>query len=592
VSGIYGYLNLNGKAADSSVLAKMKNAVSHRGEALGFDDGRYTLCLDGIIYNAYEIKADLSAKGCKFISECDAEVLLRAYAEWGGDCLTRLNGMFAFAVYDKREREIFCARDRYGIKPFYYALFNNVFVFASEQKAIFEHPDFKHELDLDGLVEYFTFQTFLTDRTMERSVKTLPPGCSFLMHERNPSIVPRKWWDFHFIEEGDRGEAVYAEELDFLLRQAVKRQLVGDGEIGCFLSGGMDSGTVACIASESVPRLKTFTCGFDMTGVSDEEQFYEERRKAELMARAYQTEHYEAVLQHSDMRQAMPMVCRHVEEPRVGPTYTNYCISRLAGKFVKTAFSGTGGDELFAGYPWRYYRGMTAEKFDEFVDRYYLFWQRLIPSRLHDEVFQPVAGKYTADPRQIFANVFTAHKNPLKRPEDYINHALYFDAKTFLPGMLTVEDKLSMAHGLESRMPMLDNDLVDFAMRLPVKYKLSDLADSVNRSKNDPNIKKENYFIRTNLGKHLLRKTMEKYVPKTIDRADKQGFSAPDATWFRNECRGWVDSVVYNDKARLWEYLNPKSVRVLTDEHMEGKANRRLLIWGLMYVEEMLRVWF
>jgi asparagine synthase (glutamine-hydrolysing) len=423
---------------------------------------------------------------------------------------------------------------------------------------------------------------------MKKNVKTLPAGHYITVQENGtPSVL--RWWDFHFKEEGDRGESVYAEELDYLLTRAVQRQLIGDDEIGCFLSGGMDSGSVTCIASRSIPHIKTFTCGFDMANVNDEELKYEERRKAELMAHAFQTEHYEMVLHSGDIERAMPMICRHVEEPRVGPTYTNYYISRLASRFVKTAFSGTGGDELFAGYPWRYYRGMTANGFEEFADMYYIFWQRLIPEKLHKDVFSPINGKFSAEPRQIFRNVFNNHQNPLSKPEDYINHALYFDAKTFLPSMLAVEDKLGMAHGLESRLPMLDNDLVDFAMRLPVKYKLNDLTESIERAKNDPNIRGENYYVRTNLGKHLLRRTMEQYIPKSIDRADKQGFSAPDASWFRNECRDWVDSVVYNDDSRLWEYLNPKPVRELVDEHMSGTMNRRLLIWGLMYVEEMLK---
>ncbi len=623
--GFCGFFNRRGSAATASVIDKMSVAITHRGPdgaaifidgplAMGHRrlyimdltenarqpmesaDGRYVLVYNGEIYGFRELAAELAAKGYQSRSTGDTEVLLHAYMEWGEACVRRFNGMFSFVVYDRQKHQLFCARDRYGIKPFYYAQIGESFLFASEQKAIFEHPAFRHQLDYDGITEYFTFQNILSTRTIEKQIKTLAPGHTLTLEMGTEDVFPRQYWDFHFAQEADRGEKVYAEELDFLLEQAVNRQLVSDAEIGSFLSGGMDSGTITCIASriaqKNNARLKTFTCGFDMTGASDEELRFEERRKAEIMAHTFQTEHYERVLQYCDVSRALPQICWHNEEPRVGPTYTNYCISGLASKFVKVAFSGTGGDELFGGYPWRYYRGMAAKGFDEFAEGYYLFWQRLIPTRFLEQALAPIRGKSSIDPRELFRGVFAGHQNPLKTPEDYINHCLYFEAKTFLPGMLMVEDKLSMAHGLEGRVPMLDNDLVDFAQRLPVKYKLSDLTENLERVKNDPNIKRENYYLRTNHGKYLLRKTMEKYIPESIDRADKQGFSAPDASWFRNECRDLVDSVVYNNSARLWEILDPNTVRALVSEHMDGTANRRLLIWSLLNFDQLLKTWF
>lgn len=621
MSGICGFTNLNGDRASHTAIENMHAAIAHRGpnhhgvyaedatalahrrtpiidasenahQPMTGGDGNYVLVYDGSVYNFPELRAELESKGYRHRSQSDAEVVLNAYIEWGTDCLRRFNGMFAFVIYDKCANQLFCARDRYGGKPFYYALLKKSFVFASEQKAIYEHPDFSHQLDLDGVLEYFTFQNILTDRTFEKTIKVLPAGHFLVVSLPEGSLSIRQYWDFHFAQEQDRGEEYYAEKLDSLLEQAVKRQMVGNAEIGAFLSGGMDSGTITCIASRMQPHIKTFTCGYDMCGASESEMRFDERYKTEIMARAFQTEHYEMVLQYSDIGRAIPQICWHNEEPRVGQTYTNYYISQLASKFVKVAFSGTGGDELFGGYPWRYYRGMTSKNFDEFVDSYYGFWQRLIPTRLLAESFSPLKGKTTADPKQIFRDIFKPHQNPLLTPEDYINHALYFETKTFLPGMLFVEEKLSMAHGLESRMPMLDNDLADFAQRLPVKYKLNDLAQSIEQVRKDPRIKSEDYYMVTNLGKYLLRKTMEKYIPETIDRADKQGFSAPDASWFRNECRPLVDNVVYNNNARLWEYLSPKVIRSLVDQHMDGSANRRLLIWSLLNFEELLHTWF
>jgi asparagine synthase (glutamine-hydrolysing) len=327
-----------------------------------------------------------------------------------------------------------------------------------------------------------------------------------------------------------------------------------------------------------------------MAHTNEEEKHFDERQKTEIMARAFQTEHYEMVLQYSDIGRAVPMVCWHNEEPRVGQTYTNYYISRLAAKFVKVALSGTGGDELFGGYPWRYYRGLAARNFEDYIDSYYTFWQRLIPTSAINQVFGPISANIHVDPKETFRHVFQNHDNPLRKPEDYINHSLYFEAKVFLSGMLMIEDKLTMAHGLESRVPMLDNDLVEFAQRLPVKYKLSDIAETLQRMQGGTDY--QGQYIRTNLGKQLLRKTMEKYIPHEIDRADKQGFSAPDASWFREECRYLVDGAVYNNNARIWELFDKAPIRSLVDEHMEGKANRRLLIWSLINFNQFLSTWF
>ena len=320
---------------------------------------------------------------------------------------------------------------------------------------------------------------------------------------------------------------------------------------------------------------------------------FDERKKSEIMAHEFATEHYEMILQPSDIERILPSVCYHNEEPRVGQTYTNYYISNLASKFVKVCFSGTGGDELFGGYPWRYYRGMNASNFEEFIDNYYIFWQRLIPNRVLKEAFAPIWNKvshvYTKD---IFKNVFKNHENELSTPVDYINHSLYFEAKTFLPGMLMIEDKLTMAHGLESRVPMLDNELVDFAMRMPVQYKLKNLEKTIRINENNPGLKKEDYYIKTNDGKSILRKTMDKYIPKTIDRADKQGFSAPDATWFRDESLDFVRNIIYDNDSRLWEFMDKVTVQNLVDEHIDGKTNRRLLVWSLLNFNQLLKTWF
>ncbi len=275
------------------------------------------------------------------------------------------------------------------------------------------------------------------------------------------------------------------------------------------------------------------------------------------MAYAFKTEHYEMVLKAGDMERVMPSVAWHIEEPRVGQSYPNYCISRLASKFVKVCLAGTGGDELFGGYPWRYYRAVVNADFDDYVDKYYAYWQRLLREDDISKVFAPIWNQIRhVSTRDIFRDVFKNHASSLSRPEDYVNHSLYFEARTFLHGLLIVEDKLAMAHGLETRVPFLDNDLVDFAMRLPVRYKLGKLAEAVRFNENVHGGKTALYFQKTNDGKLLLRNMLSNYVPREIVDREKQGFSAPDASWFKGESMDYVRRVLLDRNARIYDVMD------------------------------------
>jgi asparagine synthase (glutamine-hydrolysing) len=286
------------------------------------------------------------------------------------------------------------------------------------------------------------------------------------------------------------------------------------------------------------------------------------------------------------MERVLPTLAWHLEEPRVGQSYPNYYAAQLASKFVKVVLGGAGGDELFAGYPWRYYRAVVNDDFEQYIDKYYQYWQRLIDNKDIHRVFGPV-GDQVKDvwTRDIFRDVFKEHADQLSRPEDYINHSLYFEAKTFLHGLLVVEDKLSMAHGLESRVPFLDNDFVDFAMQVPVSMKLGNLGQVVRQNENEPG-KEHKYYSKTHDGKLLLRQMMSRHIPGTVAGGVKQGFSAPDASWFKGESLDYVRSQLYDHRARIYDYMDPAVVRELVDEHLTGKQNRRLLIWSLLNVEQ------
>ena len=613
--GIAGIMHFDGEPASAVVLRRMTDAIAHRGpdgegqwvennvglghrrlaiidlspaghQPMVSADHRYVLSYNGEVYNYRELRAELEAEGYWFRSQTDSEVVLNALAAWGVDALVRFNGMFAVALWDRKERTMLLARDRYGIKPLYYAIQYGTLAFGSEQKAILARPEFRRKLNLPALYEYFTFQNIFTDQTLLHDVHLLPAGHWMSVSADGARRERRQYWDYRFREpDGAVDRREYVEELDRLFRQAVERQLVSDVELGAYLSGGMDSGSITAIAARRIPNLKTFTCGFDLSSASGIELSFDERPRAEAMSAFFRTEHYEMVLKAGDMERCLPAVTHALEEPRVGQSYPNYFAAKLTSRFVKVVLAGSGGDELFGGYPWRYYRGASSQSFEEYVDDYYLYWQRLMDNRDLMALFAPssaaVDGVWTRD---IFRDVFARHDNSLDRPEDFINHSLYFEAKTFLHGLLVVDDKLSMAHGLESRVPFMDDNLVDFAMTCPVGFKLNNLAAVLRINENDVGDKRSASFRKTADGKQILRDVMQRYIPESVTRAEKQGFSSPDSTWFRGESIDFVKKTILSPKARIGEVFDRDVVGRLLGDHFRGEKNRRLLIWSLLNV--------
>jgi asparagine synthase (glutamine-hydrolysing) len=615
--GIAGILQLDGTPACAAALKRMTNAIAHRGpdgegqwvvgeiglghrrlaiidlspmgrQPMVTQDGRFVVSYNGELYNYRELRNQLEVSGHCFQSHSDTEVLLEAWAKWGVGALHRFNGMFAFALWDTQEKKLILARDRYGIKPLYYLCIKNTFLFGSEVKAILAHGAYRTVLDKEALIEYFTFQNFFTDRTLFKDVRLLPAGCYLVVQPGSLGRAPVRYWDYHFSDvEAVLREEECVEELDWLFQRAVRRQLVSDVEIGAYLSGGIDSGSITAVAAREIPHLKSFTCGFDLHSASGLEMGYDERDAAEHMSYLFKTEHYEMVLKAGDMERVMPRLALHIEEPRVGQSYPNFYVAQLASKFVKVALAGTGGDELFGGYPWRYYRAVVNDDFEHYIDKYYAFWQRLVPNEMLQALFAPIWNEVRhVRTRDIFRDVFHEHAAKLTRPEDYVNHSLYFEAKTFLHGLLVIEDKLSMAHGMETRVPFLDNDLVDFAMRVPVRFKLGNLGEVVRMNENEPGDKSRRYFERTRDGKLILRKTMARYVPPDIINREKQGFSAPDASWFRGESIDYVRRELVNGRARIYDFMDRAEVTRLIEEHITGQQNRRLFIWSLLNFEK------
>ena len=616
--GLAGIIDLGGEPVAHETVKRMTDAIAHRGPdgeghwvdgemALGHrrlaiidlspggrqpmltPDGELAIVYNGEIYNFQELRAELQTLGHRFVSASDTEVLLEAYRAWGPACLERLNGMFAFAIWERRRRRLFIARDRCGVKPLYYWTDGRRFAFASEIKALLTIPGFRREVCLPAMHQYFTFQNIFTDETLFEGVRLLQPGHTMVV-EQGRVGRPEPYWDFRFgLDPVTISEDECAEELFRCFSEAAVRQLVSDVPVGSYLSGGMDSGSLTAIASSHLGRIHSFTAGFDLTSASGIELGFDERLPAEMMAHRFKTEHYEVVLHAGDMEQVMGDLVWHLEDLRVGQSYPNYYVARLASRFVKVVLSGAGGDELFGGYPWRYFQVAGSRSPDEYFRNYYAFWQRLVADEDKPLLFQPdVARRLSGHSTfEVFKGVFDGHSLPLESTEDYINHSLYFEAKTFLHGLLVVEDKVSMAHGLESRVPFLDDRLVEFAMRVPVRYKVE--QSLVQDAIDEDDIVKRQRWRSSSEGKTVLRKAMSRLIPREIAERRKQGFSGPYDSWYRGESLDYIRQLLSSPQARYRAYLEPAFVANIIDEHTSAKRNHRLLIWSLLCFEVWLR---
>jgi asparagine synthase (glutamine-hydrolysing) len=621
--GIAGIFNFNKEAIAHQTIKAMTDALAHRGpdgqgifvdeyiglghrrlaildissrgaQPMASHNGDWIIIFNGCIYNYKTLKLELQSKGHEFFSTSDTEVISEGLDEYGPQFFERLDGMFAISAWHKPSKTLWLSRDRFGIKPLYYWQNGETLLFASEIKAFTQHPSFKVEVNVDALNEYFSFQNVFSYQTLFRGVTMLPPANTIKINlETGTNFKHHSWWDHDFTQPDNAMTSEDAKaETERLLSKAVAKQMVADVPVGSYLSGGMDSGSLSVLASRQVDRLYTFTAGFEMSEVQGNETGFDERLDAELTANFIKSEHYEQVLNAGDIRWSLPRVVWHLEDLRVGMSYPNYYISRLASKFVKVCLQGTGGDELYGGYPWRYYRIFKSLDQKEFFDNYYGFWQRLVKDEDKIRLFQPEVYRKmkVEEPRKVFERVFTFNKNlKYNTPEDHIQNSLYFEMKTFLPGLLLVGDKLSMANGLEERFPFLDNELVDFAQKIPVKYKLANLDNMKRIDENTIGNKKE-IFQQSNAGKNVLREAMSNILPDRIINRKKQGFSAPDESWYRGENAQYVKDLLLGENIVSAQFINPAFVKQIIDEHCNKHINHRLLLWSFMCFEWWCRL--
>jgi asparagine synthase (glutamine-hydrolysing) len=525
-------------------------------------NGALHISFNGEIYNWKEIKAELSAKGEVFSSNSDTEVLLKSIVIEGLEStLKKIRGIFAFALYDDVAQEMILVRDRFGTKPIYFSFINGTLLFASTISAL----QIKLDIDTESLHEYLTLQNTIPPRTLYKNISTLPAGkiLKFRREHAQPVIVEWSNLKAKDIIQISLEEAIT--KLDGLLTQSVERNLRADVPVGTFLSGGIDSGLINIIASNLQADTNSYTIGFNEPLATL--NYADETELAKKLANELGIRNFSYRLSENDMWESMTSIAKALEEPKVGQSYPNFFAAKIAVTKNKAVMAGTGGDEFFGGYTWRY---AAAKDFNNSNKRNQInelvkLWHRLVPS----ENLARITGLDLNEHEEKIAQKIEAILEENQSGSDLytVRDLMYFDTRIFLPGLLQVEDKISMSMGLEVRVPFLDQDVVDFSLTLPENL----LID-----RKGPNDTK---------GKIVLRELMNKYQKGASSRK-KQGFTGPDEIWFTNPKQV---SRFINEKSNIWNYINRENTLLELEQHYLGKSNRRLLIWSLIQLEITMR---
>ena len=571
-----------------------------------YEDGRFALTFNGEIYNYRELRQELQSKGRRFRTDTDTEVLLAAFAEWGAaKCLSRLNGMFAFAIWDNEERTLTLARDRLGIKPLYYAQApgehgaSSSFIFASEIKAILASGLVAPEMDAEALNQYLTFLWTPDPHTLFRGIQTLPPA--HLLTLRGDDVSVREWWDVSFdeIEEG-RSEEWWQERVLETLSRVVGMEMVADVPLGSFLSGGVDSSSIVALMKEHAAprRVSTYTVGIESKDlrydiIPDDVEWA--RRVNELL----DTDYHEEMLQ-PDVIELLPKLVYHMDVPPIDMAIPSYLVSRAARSTLKVMLSGMGGDEVFAGYP-RQLAMKIAGAFDPVPRLLRRPLMRAVetalPGGLPGRLTAPLrnmkkfarsaaldfenrylgygtyftdsakAELYTPEMEERVAGLdaYYLHRRYFERVEHAapLNRLLYVDMKTFLPCLnLDTTDKTSMAANLEVRVPFLNYELVELAARMP------------------PNLK-----LRGFKRKYILKRAAERLLPREVVWRKKAGFGAPLRSWLRGPLREMTADLLSEERIRRRGLFRPEAVQRIVSENLSGREDYNLQVFQLLTLE-------
>lgn len=559
------------------------------------EDRSIAVVCNGEIYNAPELRASLESAGHVFRTRSDCETIVHGYEQWGEDLASRLNGMFAFAVWDGRRHVLLLGRDRAGIKPLHYALVNGAVVFASELKALLPHPGVPRRLDLDAVADYLAFEYVPTPASIFSGVRKLPPGCCLVCRRgAEPRLI--QYWDLNLKDgegsfRGSVGDA--AAGVRAVLDEAVRKELISDVPIGVLLSGGIDSSTVAALAARNAPgKVKSFAIAF-------EDPSFDESRYARMVAEHVGTDHHELVLRPQDMWELAPRVSEFLDEPMGDSSLIpTYLLARFVREQVKVVLGGDGGDELFGGYPTlqahkaaRYLRHVPtpvqsmlrwgAKKMPVSQDNISFDFKvnRFLAGLPHDPVVRhhvwlgsvPHAETrrlLTPDARaelQAGRAYEQAHRHLARcQARDVLNQVLYLDFKLYLENdILPKVDRASMACGLEVRVPLLNQVVLDHVVRLPANLKLRGLTT-----------------------KYIMKEAVRDLLPPEIISRKKKGFNMPVARWFSNELRPMLEDVLDLSKLRQDGLFDVSEVRHLMDDHFMQRKDNRKPLWTLFVFQQ------
>jgi asparagine synthase (glutamine-hydrolysing) len=613
---------------DTGLLERMRDVITHRGpddkglfidgrvglghrrlsivdvaaghQPMTNEDGSLRITFNGEIYNHADFRESLEARGHVYSTHCDTETILHLYEDYGEGCVNHLRGMFAFAIWDQRKRELFIARDRLGVKPLYYTHTDDgSLYFGSEIKTLFEAGAIKPEINFTALPDYLANHATSGEETLFCGVKRLLPGHTLIWRDGNLEV--KKYWDVSFEKTQDdrRSDKDYIAEWGELFRTSVRLRLMADVPLGMFLSGGIDSSAIAAVMSGLVDEpVKTFSVAFA-------EREANELAYARIVAEAFKTNHHEIVVSPDDFFAALPKLVWHEDEPLAHPSSVAlYFVSLLASEHVKVVLTGEGSDELLAGYG-RYRKTIMNLALGE---RY----RSVTPSGLRAAVRNGIEGLPTSKVRQKLLRSFLSvapdiesiyfdnfavfplsmqhdllspearerigHLDPYTGvraalaqtdAESLLDRLLYADIKTYLHELLMKQDQMSMAASVESRVPFLDHKLVEFTCSLPERLKL-----------------------RGGTTKYILRESMKGVLPESILSRSKMGFPVPIAAWFRGAYSSVINEYVLSERALGRGIFNPNFIRQLVQRHQVGGENHEERLWALVNFEMWQRQFF
>ena len=619
--GIAGIVRRDHLPVDRRLLKRMTDSLAHRGpdgegwhldgpvglghrrlaiidleggrQPMASEDGAVWISYNGEVYNFRALRSELEALGHRFRSASDTEVVLAAYQFWGPECVSRLRGMFAFAIWDATRRRMLLARDRVGIKPLVYCWDGRCLRFASEIKAILQDPEVPRELDRDAVLEYFSYLVVPSPRTIFRGIQKLPPGCYLLCPLDGGDPEVHRYWDLRMAPKQQVRESDWIESLDHALREAVNTHLVSDVPLGAFLSGGLDSSSVvACMAQASANRVKTFSIGFD-------EADFDELAYARQVASRYGTDHVEMIVK-PDVMSVLPRLSWQFDEPFADASAVpTYCVAKIARDHVTVALSGDGGDESFAGYR-RYAEAMSRHRRMDALP-FSLAKPLLrniaaaypLRARGHDFIevlgLDPLARYHRQMIQQrpstlaaLLEPDVTAGTTPRVTPEafvrlaaegegkDYLSTLQYLDVRQYLPDdILSKVDRMTMLVSLEARVPLVDHVLMEHAATIPSGLKLRD-----------------------GVGKYILKQVMRPHLPRDILSRRKMGFGVPLAKWFREDLKEFAEEILNEARTRQRGILNPRAVKRLLRMHLSGHRDHSAQLWSIMCFELWCRTWW